>query len=1451
MDTLAIVELISAVYVGMSLIGQFVESEQTKSMRRIRMCTIIVLIWILSDALSTIFNGPQYNYTLIYIAGYLSYLLTGIALMAFLSYCDTFIKEKTTLNPWIFRTPEILMIANLAVVSVYYFSGKLMSFDNGLFVVTGQLPMGVLFYYLICVVYAPTVTLILMHKKRISRKSAILVSAFCVPLILAVIILQIAGIDYSVVLGAVSIIFTASMMQKNLTKEWIEKDASHRALLENNIRVLALEDNFEALFDVDLETGTYGMFVKGEKFGNIAVGLENTGSFFRDIINGFSQVVYYEDQDLLREILSAEYITKRLETKSHLDYYFRLVVNNSPLWVRNRILYKNSDKRNIIIGVFNAEEEVEQKQKEEKFRNELLEQMLKGKGVYLIDCVNDTRKAIYNPISEEEFNDIESYSTLITRYINKYVIEEDREKMLDCALPGNILKKLENREEYTISFIDIFTGIQRFNEMRIVKYSDNEILQSFRENDKEVVDDLMFRKLEEEYFALLCIDLDTGNMRVLKNTPGDFFGTEGEIRKYVPCISELKEYVVGEARDFMERLSNIDYIKERFREESRSSFVYTSCINGETKWVNVTGRVLTRHKNGIPSLFAIGFSYPDETAREDAKLRTRLYEDMQLIGGLASEYHTLCYINIDENILKIYTIDEQLFPEHEQYIRSGVNLFEMLHQFGTSELVHPDDRILFEKLDEASLREKLAHTKKLSIRFRRFYNDAYSWHEMDVIKYEDIDERANGIALGFAVRDAEIRHEQAITASVEILGNVSSPDEAIDEMLSVICEYYHGSRAYVYECRKQKEVMNNTYVWNSNADGLRNKELENILLQDIACGLKKFRNNGYFYIDSQVQEGLSAEELSILGKFEAESMVAVPIMNGDEITGFIGVNNPIGALNDINAAKTIAIFIQSEILKRKEEDEEHVTLEKLSDTFVSVYYVDLASDYMHNWKIDKEYREAYEGVRFYSESMGEYVRNRIAEDDRERCIEMTSPEYILEQFKTKDRFSIEMTDIMLGYEREFVFDYVKVNEEGTRIVVCCRDITETLARERNQQKLLQDALDAADVANRSKTRFLFNMSHDIRTPMNAISGFTDMAIKYIDDPDKALDCLHKTQQAGNMLLSLINSVLEVSRIESGNAVLEEQSADIYSSFTGIEDTMRELARAKSVDLTFEIGNIRNRYVYCDFSRCTRVFVNVISNAIKYTNEGGYVKVRCEQTEDENEGYGRYCYTVEDNGIGMSEEFQKHVFEQFSREKTATVSGIQGTGLGMSVCKSFVELMGGSITCKSRQGVGTVFTIILPFKLQEQKPDTDPVTGSIIKRQEDITEKQKTDFRGRKVLLVEDNELNREIVREFLRAEGFLLDEADDGTKAINILKDKGPNYYDCILMDIQMPIMNGYEATEIIRKMYPQDNIPIIALSANAFAEDKVASLAAGMNDHIAKPINVDELFNCLAKYIK
>ena len=412
------------------------------------------------------------------------------------------------------------------------------------------------------------------------------------------------------------------------------------------------------------------------------------------------------------------------------------------------------------------------------------------------------------------------------------------------------------------------------------------------------------------------------------------------------------------------------------------------------------------------------------------------------------------------------------------------------------------------------------------------------------------------------------------------------------------------------------------------------------------------------------------------------------------------------------------------------------------------------------------------------------------------------------------------------------------------VIVRKRSLSKTIETERALERLrveeeqrarLEEAKEKAEAANRSKTSFLFNMSHDIRTPMNAIVGFTNMALKNIDDREKVQDCLTKTQKSSELLLSLINDILEMSRIESGKRELVLEEADVRNAFAHIDSVMYELAKAKDIDLTFEIKDIRDPYILADKTRFNRVLLNLGTNAIKYTQNGGRVSMTGCQLPKEEGDIRYYQFTVSDNGMGMSEEFQRHMFEEFSREVNTTTSGIQGTGLGLSVTKAFVDIMGGTIECESRLNEGTTFTVVFPMTIREQETC------------ENDTEKASSDLsgklRGKRVLLVEDNELNREIAMDILEEEaGLTVESAEDGTVAVDLMKKMGPDYVDFILMDIQMPYMNGYDATRAIRAMYPDRHIPIIALSANAFAEDKQKSMEAGMDDHIEKPINVEHL---------
>ena len=546
------------------------------------------------------------------------------------------------------------------------------------------------------------------------------------------------------------------------------------------------------------------------------------------------------------------------------------------------------------------------------------------------------------------------------------------------------------------------------------------------------------------------------------------------------------------------------------------------------------------------------------------------------------------------------------------------------------------------------------------------------------------------------------------------------------------------------------------------------------------------------------------------------------------------------------------------------------------------------------------------------------------------------------------------------------------------VLVVSKDITEQVREQREHTRALQDALMQAQRANSAKTTFLNNMSHDIRTPMNAIIGFTTLAVSHIDNRGQVEDCLHKVLSSSNHLLSLINDILDMSRIESGKVQIKEQECNISELTHNLVNIIQPQVKAKQLDLFIDTFDVANEDVIADSLKLSQVFVNLLSNAVKYTPAGGTVSFRIMQQTTFHRGYGDYVFLVKDNGIGMSPDFVEHIFEPFERESSTTKTGIQGTGLGMAITKNIVEMMGGTITVQSEKGKGSEFRVELSLKLQDvekgasqvkeleglrvlvvdddcdgcesvtkmlgqlgmraewtisgreavyraehahnegdsyhtyiidwQMPEMNGIETtrrirrvigheapiiiltaydwteiedeakeagvtafcakplfmsdlkSVLLAASSLEEKEqepapwtKEDFSGKRILLAEDNEFNREIAVTILEESGFMVETAPDGSDAVEMMRRAEEHYYDAILMDVQMPVMDGYEATRRIRALPRNDveNLPIIAMTANAMEEDKEVALKSGMNAHLAKPINIELFLTVLGKYLK
>ena len=680
------------------------------------------------------------------------------------------------------------------------------------------------------------------------------------------------------------------------------------------------------------------------------------------------------------------------------------------------------------------------------------------------------------------------------------------------------------------------------------------------------------------------------------------------------------------------------------------------------------------------------------------------------------------------------------------------------------------------------------------------------------------------------------------------------------------------------------------------------------------------------------------------------------------------------------AKKLEAAYVDQETQLDKIKDQS-VVINALSDDYLNVFVIYLAQGLAETIKLEgyvtaeisKDSRQKFP----YMHILNNYTRDRVHPDDKDNFLEQFCLENLLKVFKDQEKLDYTYRTLIDGETHFFEGHYVKVSSEDGELIVVSgfRNVDSITQRQQEIHDTLESALNAAQHANRAKTVFLNSMSHDIRTPMNAIIGFTSLAATHIDDTERVKEYLNKIQISSNHLLSLINDVLDMSRIESGKVKIEEKEVHLPEVLHDLRTIVQSDIKAKNLDFFIDVMDVVDEDIICDKLRLNQILLNILSNAMKFTKPGGQVSVKVSQKPSSNADYADYTFRIKDTGIGMSPEFIEHIFEPFEREQTATVSGIQGSGLGMAITKNIVDMMGGTIEVYSKEGKGSEFVVNLSFKKSGRKmvyvpipelegapalvvdddmdccisvckmlseigmrpewtssgkeaivrtqfaydrndsfavyiidwlmPDMNGIETVrrirriigddkpiIVLTSYDWTEieteaieagvthfiakpifmselrevlstpyavekkEEKSpliDFSGKKILLVEDNELNQEIAEEILEEAGFEVTLAEDGLVAVDLMKQASPGQYDLILMDIQMPKMNGYDATKAIRKMDDPAiaNIPIVAMTANAFEQDRSLAEQAGMSGYVPKPIDIKKLMETLAGILK
>lgn len=552
----------------------------------------------------------------------------------------------------------------------------------------------------------------------------------------------------------------------------------------------------------------------------------------------------------------------------------------------------------------------------------------------------------------------------------------------------------------------------------------------------------------------------------------------------------------------------------------------------------------------------------------------------------------------------------------------------------------------------------------------------------------------------------------------------------------------------------------------------------------------------------------------------------------------------------IEKEQKIQSLIEEYGAERKLISQEHLrrleVIEGLSVNYESILYVDLDADEVFPYRLSSRTKQQF-GERFQARSflwyVTDYVNVWVHSEDKAMVLEMTSPDYIYKKLSIEKTYYVNFRVIENNEIRYLQLRIVDVSkgEHISQIVIGYRNVDEEILLEMEKKRLLEDALHKAELSNVAKNTFLANMSHDMRTPLNAILGFTELSKKHAHDTDAMQQYFHKIESSGKQLLDLIDKVLELSHMESQDMPVMETECNLHDIMQEVYSLQLPQAAKKNISLSLQCAAPERCNVYADKDKLKQIFLYLSANALQYTPSGGKVDMVMTKREKLPNNYGSYQFVIKDTGIGIHEDALERIFEPFEREKNTTSSGIHGTGLGLTITKNIVERLGGTISVDSTIGKGSTFTVTLHLRLQNhpQSPSATP---------EDII----AGLRDKKILLVEDNEINLEMETAILEELGFCIESAENGSVAVEKVKASRDGEYALILMDIQMPVMDGPQAARAIRALDnpAQARIPMIALSANAFESDKQLSMESGMNAHLAKPINIPQLLEAIARTI-
>ena len=914
-----------------------------------------------------------------------------------------------------------------------------------------------------------------------------------------------------------------------------------------------------------------------------------------------------------------------------------------------------------------------------------------------------------------------------------------------------------------------------------------------------------------------------------------------EEEKGTDAKKRFKRFIESEVevsyRSIMRIFMDFDSIGTRLGGKSSISQEF---VNTKNEWIQCSFVPVERFESGEPSSILC-------IMRQITGDKEKFTMQDSIIRTLVVPYENAYVVDIHTGKTICYSMGQAMLERYGEDFFSGN--YEKKISYYIENDVLKEDRKLFDQIRFLkNIENLLAERNNYCLNYRVFRNNEIKYYQCHLAR---LNKECNQFIVAFKSIDEEKKQELEQQNRLNIaLEEGKRANKALREEMVIskaLSQEYHS-------LLKLDAKTGEMSLYRTDGFGMKKEMLQELLRSHDYAGqiLDKYIDN--FVVKEDRERVRNATRLEVLkqnvpdqGLYKVSYLRILDNKYAYYEMNTIKIKENFGKVFFVIGMRDIDEKVRMQMKQDKEMEMQREIITALGYDYFSVLLVEPEKDHVTifrqrslNGKSIADLCAKYHNC--WSEFIPNYARERVSDASYDEFMEKLSLDYI--QSAKESYISIYeyvSDDGIVYYQIKVAFVQ---KQDGHRVaVISTKNIDEIIRKEKQQEETLNKALIEAKIASKAKTDFLFNMSHDIRTPMNAIIGFTNLLEKHLDDKETLLNYIGKIKTSNEFLLSLINNVLEMAKIENGKEYLDESVTNMEDFYQSVITLFDAQMKAKGVIFSYSV-KIKHINIMIDATKMREILLNILSNALKYTPTGNSVTMTVTELPSEREDYAIYQMVIKDTGIGMSEEFLSHMFEYFSRERTTTESGVSGTGLGTAIVKKLVDLMHGTIDVESRLGKGTKITI----KMSHQITDDQDIQQKIKNEQEYNPE----DFTGKRILLAEDNDLNAEIAMAILEEQGIEVERADDGIVCVNMIEKKDADYYNLVLMDIQMPNMDGYKATQLIRQFSDKkkSRIPVIAMTANAFEEDRRNAIAAGMNDHIAKPIHVEKLLLILKKFI-